>query len=155
MSRIYSDEAELCDIAFDWDISGEVDWLLERLGPDCYKVLEPGCGSGRMLDALAGHGLEVTGIDVSEPMLELARRRLDDRVTVVTADDCLDTGDLGRGDCGLAVQRSRNLRRWPQGRLAERASHRDRWAALARARSLRISSRGRRDPSSRPGRTPS
>jgi SAM-dependent methyltransferase len=38
-------------------------------------VLEPGCGSGRMLQALASHGLEVVGIDMSESMLALARTR--------------------------------------------------------------------------------
>jgi SAM-dependent methyltransferase len=86
MARIYTDDAELYDIAFDWDISDETDWLLRRLGPDCRKVLEPGCGSGRMLEALAGRGLEVTGIDLSEPMLQLARRRLGERGRLVLAD---------------------------------------------------------------------
>jgi SAM-dependent methyltransferase len=86
VTRIYTDDAELYDIAFDWDISDEVDWLLERLGPKCRKVLEPGCGSGRMLEALAERGLAVTGIDLSEPMLELARRRLSGKGTVLRAD---------------------------------------------------------------------
>jgi SAM-dependent methyltransferase len=39
-------------------------------------VLEPGCGSGRYLEALARHGLEVVGIDSSPSMVELARTRL-------------------------------------------------------------------------------
>jgi len=86
VTRIYTDEAELYDIAFDWDISEEVDWLLERLGPDCRKVLEPGCGSGRMLEALAERGRDVTGLDLSEQMLELARLRLGGRGTVLLAD---------------------------------------------------------------------
>lgn len=86
MARIYTDDAELYDIAFDWDISDEVDWLLERLGPGCRRVLEPGCGSGRMLEALAQRGVEVTGIDLSEPMLELARQRLGGRGAIVLAD---------------------------------------------------------------------
>jgi len=86
VARIYTDDAELYDIAFDWDISDEVDWLLGRLGPDCRKVLEPGCGSGRMLEALAGRGLDVTGIDLSEPMLQLARHRLGERGRLVVAD---------------------------------------------------------------------
>jgi SAM-dependent methyltransferase len=75
VSRIYTDEAELYDIAFDWDLSEEAAWLVERLGPDCRSVLEPGCGSGRMLAALAVRGLEVVGIDTSEEMLTLARAR--------------------------------------------------------------------------------
>jgi cyclopropane fatty-acyl-phospholipid synthase-like methyltransferase len=40
------------------------------------SVLEPGCGSGRYLEALARHGLEVVGIDSSAPMIDLARSRL-------------------------------------------------------------------------------
>ena len=94
MARIYTDDAELYDIAFDWDIGDEVDWLLERLGPECRVVLEPGCGSGRMLAAFAQRGLDVTGIDLSEPMLELARRRLGDRGTLVRAD--MTDFDLGQ-----------------------------------------------------------
>jgi SAM-dependent methyltransferase len=39
-------------------------------------VLELGCGTGRLLVALAGDGYEVTGVDVSAPMLELARRKV-------------------------------------------------------------------------------
>ena len=75
MSRIYSDEAELYDIAFDWDLSDEAAWLVERLGPGCRSVLEPGCGSGRMLAALSAQGLKAVGIDTSEEMLALARER--------------------------------------------------------------------------------
>jgi SAM-dependent methyltransferase len=91
VSRIYSDEAELYDIAFDWDLSEEAAWLAERLGPECRTVLEPGCGSGRMLAALAAHGLEVVGIDTSEAMLALARVR---DAEVVYAD--MTDFDLGR-----------------------------------------------------------
>jgi SAM-dependent methyltransferase len=92
MTRIYSDEAELYDIAFGWDVSDEADWLVERLGPGCRSVLEPGCGSGRMLAALAAHGLDVVGIDTSEEMLALARAR---GVEVMRAD--MTDFDLGRG----------------------------------------------------------
>jgi hypothetical protein len=41
MTRLYEDNAELYDIAFDWDISDEADWLVERLAAT--TVLEPGC----------------------------------------------------------------------------------------------------------------
>ena len=36
-------------------------------------VLELGCGTGRVARALAGDGYEVVGVDISEPMLEIAR----------------------------------------------------------------------------------
>jgi cyclopropane fatty-acyl-phospholipid synthase-like methyltransferase len=88
VSRIYTEEAELYDIAFDWDLSEEAAWLVQRLGR---SVLEPGCGSGRMLAALAAHGVEAVGIDTSEEMLALARAR---GCEVVHAD--MTDFDLGR-----------------------------------------------------------
>jgi hypothetical protein len=60
MTKLYGDDAELYDIAFDWDIGDEADWLVERLA--AASVLEPGCGSGRMLEALANRGTEVVGL---------------------------------------------------------------------------------------------
>jgi SAM-dependent methyltransferase len=93
MTRLYTDDAEIYDIAFDWDVSAEVDWLLERLGRPA-SVLEPGCGSGRMLAAFARRGIDVAGIDRSPPMLELARERLGERGTVVLGD--MADFDLGR-----------------------------------------------------------
>ena len=94
MTRLYTENAELYDIAFDWDVSREVEWLLERLGPCCRTVFEPGCGSGRILDALASHGLEVVGIDSSPQMVALARERLDGRGQAHIAD--MIEFDLGR-----------------------------------------------------------
>ena len=76
MTPLYDEHADLYDIAFSWDVSHEAAWLVERLGPGCTDVLEPGCGSGRMLEALARCGLVVTGIDSSAAMVEIARRRL-------------------------------------------------------------------------------
>jgi SAM-dependent methyltransferase len=89
---LYTTDAELYDIAFDWDISEEVDWLVGVLEPA--SILEPGCGSGRMLEAFAERGLEAAGFDVSPPMVELARGRLAGRGSVVVAD--MTDFDLGR-----------------------------------------------------------
>jgi SAM-dependent methyltransferase len=75
-SRLYTSDAELYDIAFSWDVSAEVEWLLQRLGRDCSPVLEPACGSGRVLAGLAKRGIEAVGIDSSPEMVRLARRRL-------------------------------------------------------------------------------
>jgi SAM-dependent methyltransferase len=52
------------------------EWLLERL-PERARVLDVGCGTG-VPTALqfTGAGVEVVGIDESERMLELARRRV-------------------------------------------------------------------------------
>lgn len=92
MTRLYEDDAELYDIAFDWDISDEVDWLVERLRAT--TVLEPGCGSGRMLEALTDRGCLVVGIDRSPRMLEISRRRLGARGEVFEGD--MTDFDLGR-----------------------------------------------------------
>jgi SAM-dependent methyltransferase len=93
MTRLYTDDAELYDIAFDWDVSAEVDWLVERLDRPG-SVLEPGCGSGRMLAAFADRGVDVAGIDRSAEMLALARRRLGDRGLLALAD--MTEFELGR-----------------------------------------------------------
>jgi SAM-dependent methyltransferase len=97
VSDLYGPHADLYDIAFDWDVSDEAVWLRDRLGPQAHTVLEPGCGSGRMLVALARLGVAVTGIDVSEAMLQLARARLAAEgleAEVVAAD--MTGFDLGR-----------------------------------------------------------
>jgi SAM-dependent methyltransferase len=39
------------------------------------RVLEPACGAGRRVEALAQRGFAVSGFDLSEPMLEHARER--------------------------------------------------------------------------------
>jgi SAM-dependent methyltransferase len=91
LTDLYERHAELYDRAFDWDIEDEVDWLLGRLGADCRSVLEPGCGSGRVLAALARRGIEAVGIDRSPAMVELARAR---GLDVVLAD--MTDFDLGR-----------------------------------------------------------
>jgi SAM-dependent methyltransferase len=95
VSALYHEHADLYDIAFDWDVSDEAAWLEERLGPGCREVLEPGCGSGRMLEALARRGLRVTGIDVSPRMLELARSRVAGLPAEAVEADMTDF-DLGR-----------------------------------------------------------
>ena len=47
-----------------------------RLGDGCRTVLEPACGSGRIVEAFGRRGVEAVGVDRSPQMIELARRRL-------------------------------------------------------------------------------
>ena len=75
MGDLYADHADLYDAVFDWDVSAEAEWIRERLGEGCRRVLEPGCGSGRMFGPLAAVGLEVTGLDNSPAMVERAQSR--------------------------------------------------------------------------------
>ncbi len=53
----------------------ELKFILEELSlPEGSKILDVGCGTGRHAVALAKHGYKVLGVDISEGMLEEARR---------------------------------------------------------------------------------
>ena len=70
-------------IAEDWhrDHSDD-DWWIEgtdafiRALPDNSRVLDVGCGSGVKSEYLIAHGLDVVGIDVSDRLLDIARREV-------------------------------------------------------------------------------
>lgn len=56
------------------DVAASVRRLTELgLGPRWSRVLDFGCGAGRLSQALADHADEVVGVDVSPPMLAVAR----------------------------------------------------------------------------------
>lgn len=56
------------------DVAAARAWLAELDLPTTWdRVLDFGCGAGRLSQALAGHAGQVVGVDVSEPMLETAR----------------------------------------------------------------------------------
>ena len=56
------------------DVAGSRDRLAELGLPTTWdRVLDFGCGAGRLSQALAAHAGEVVGLDVSAPMLETAR----------------------------------------------------------------------------------
>jgi SAM-dependent methyltransferase len=85
----------------DKDYSAECDLLEEifrRAGAPVRTLLDLGCGTGRHSVELAGRGYDVVGVDLSEGMLERARRRaLDqnvDRTTFVLGD--IQTIDVSR-----------------------------------------------------------
>jgi len=57
------------------DVAASVSWLADLgAGPRWARVLDFGCGAGRLSQALAAHADEVVGVDVSPPMLEVARK---------------------------------------------------------------------------------
>lgn len=76
-NQLYSVAAELYEVAFDWDITDEITWLLDRLGIKSGPLLEPGCGSGRFLEALGRRGVAAVGIDRSPQMVTLAHSRIE------------------------------------------------------------------------------
>ena len=70
----------LYDIAYDWDVTRELCFFLECMelfgkGP-AEHVLEPACGTGRNLEALARMGLQITAYDISPEAVEFAQKRL-------------------------------------------------------------------------------
>lgn len=60
----------------DQRMAGDVNFYLELARTQGGPVLELAAGTGRVLIPLAEAGLEVTGIDISQPMLDIAGRRL-------------------------------------------------------------------------------
>jgi SAM-dependent methyltransferase len=71
------------DIVFDTDTKREADFLEEMLRrhgrPNGARVLEPACGSGRLVSEMARRGFDVLGFDRNAAMLEYAARRLRSR----------------------------------------------------------------------------
>ena len=71
-SRHYVDRADQYDRQFEPFTRA----LLERAGPEAHQVvLDVGCGSGATTFAVAAKAERAVGIDLSEPLVELARNR--------------------------------------------------------------------------------
>lgn len=52
-----------------------IQYLLKQNHPSAQSILSVGCGTGKVTKALAKH-YTITGTDASEPMLEIARKRM-------------------------------------------------------------------------------
>ncbi len=69
--------ASLYDLSvLDWP--SEIDFyksLVESINQTDKSVLEIGCGTGRVSIKLAGHAAHIVGVDISAPMLEIARKK--------------------------------------------------------------------------------
>ncbi len=81
--------------------------MLGRLPQDLSgaRVLDAGCGAGQMTLELARRGAEVTAVDISPSLIEIARKRLPGDLAGRVrfhAGDMLDA-DLGRFDHALAM----------------------------------------------------
>src|SRR6476469_1910241 len=63
--------------------------LFELIGPvGGQRILDLGCGQGRISRELARRGNEVVGVDLSPDLLQIARAVDDDRINYVCADAC-------------------------------------------------------------------
>ena len=75
MASIYDAWADVYDSVYSYvreDIPFYVDEALTAGGP----VLELGCGTGRVTIPIAAAGVDVTGVDLSPAMLDIARRKV-------------------------------------------------------------------------------
>jgi len=87
------DAPQYYDLAFRSETQPEADFIESACRKYCAfpvrQLLEPACGTGRLVTALAARGYRVTGFDLSEPALAYLRRRLVRRkleATVFAAD---------------------------------------------------------------------
>lgn len=62
--------------------------LLGEYGKEEGSVVELACGTGEITKRLSGSGYQVTGIDLSEDMLALAREKCQDEVLLLHQDMC-------------------------------------------------------------------
>lgn len=65
---------------FGWNVypevfAGQLLRMLEREGIRAETALDLGCGTGVLCQALASHGIDARGVDLSEGMISLARSR--------------------------------------------------------------------------------
>src|SRR5437879_4439212 len=74
------DHPEYYDIAFQAYTQPEADFIEAACRKYCgfrvRRLLEPACGTGRLITALAARGYQVTGFDLSRPALSYLRRQL-------------------------------------------------------------------------------
>jgi SAM-dependent methyltransferase len=68
------------DLAFRSETTKEADFIEAVCRKYCpfevRRMLEPACGTGRLIAELAGRGYEMSGFDLCEPMLRFCRQRL-------------------------------------------------------------------------------
>lgn len=77
MSELYTTFAAIYDAAFNWDVGDQVSYISGLSGIETGRVLEPMCGSGRLLRGFAAAGFETVGVDNSLQMLNLAQAHFD------------------------------------------------------------------------------
>lgn len=84
MSDLY-DNADVYDLQYE-SYRDDVPYYVRLAGNESGPVLELGSGTGRLTDALANSGLQVTGVEKSSGMLQRARERLHNRARLLEGD---------------------------------------------------------------------
>jgi SAM-dependent methyltransferase len=78
---------------------GDLEFYFDLI-PPCGRVLELGCGTGRVCVALAERGMTVTGVDIAPGMLDRARRKLERLDPSLAAKVDLRQGDMTELELG-------------------------------------------------------
>lgn len=102
----YANISELYDLEHE-GFDADVELLLNFAQVVGDPILELGCGSGRLLIPLAEAGFNITGLDNSRPMLDRAKRAMEqagvgDRVTLFEG-DMVDADQAPGGPFGLVI----------------------------------------------------
>lgn len=107
MAQVFDAYSEYYDLLYaDKDYAAEaryVDGLIRRHGGGGKRILELGCGTGIHAGLLARAGYEVTGIDRSARMVELAKRHNGDGTVTFSQGDVRDFRSGLRYDAVLSL----------------------------------------------------
>ena len=90
--------AELYDFDPFYAERPDVDFYVDLAGSAEGKVLELGCGTGRILIPTAAAGCEIVGLDISNPMLAKCREKLQRQPKKVQKRVRLAQGDMSSFD---------------------------------------------------------
>ena len=100
----YTSIAELYDYVVPYRERQDVAFFVEAARESGGPVLEVGCGTGRVLIPTARAGLEITGLDLSQHMLEVCRARLKTEPEEVRARVRLVEGDMRKFELSQTFQ---------------------------------------------------
>jgi SAM-dependent methyltransferase len=102
--RDYDFIAEMYDHVTAYNERRDVDFFIEESTRSGGPVLEIGCGTGRVLIPTARAGVEITGLDLSEHMLERCRSKLKAEDEDVRSRAKLVHGDMRDFDVGTGFR---------------------------------------------------
>ena len=98
MSKVFDAYARYYDLLYqDKDYSAEAEYVaahIRKQMPKAQRILDLGCGTGAHAEHLAKMGFDVHGVDLSEPMLERAKKRKNSLPPEVAARLTFSQGDI-------------------------------------------------------------
>lgn len=98
--RSYRFVADLYDHVVPYKERPDIDFFVQAAVESGGPVLEVGSGTGRILIPTARAGVDITGLDLSEPMMEICRQRLAEEAEEVQARAELVQADMRWFDLG-------------------------------------------------------